>query len=205
MIQVAIIEDDIQLQRHLAGLLNEAEGFLLKAGYTSCEEAINDIPENTPDIILMDIELPGMNGVEGTRLVKEKWPEIDIIMLTIHEDNDSVFRSLQNGASGYLVKNVAPEKLLEALKEVKNGGAPMSMPIARMVIHSFHKMPPDEALTAREKDVLNRLRDGKSYKAIADELFVSKSTVKFHIKNIYRKLHVSNKTQLALKSYKLNL
>jgi len=205
MIQVAFIEDDIQLRRHLAGLLNRVEGFSCVAGYASCEEAIRDIPQNMPDIILMDIELPGMNGVEGTRLIKEKWPEIDIIMLTIHEDNDSVFRSLQNGASGYLVKNVAPAKLLEAVKEVKNGGAPMSMQIARMVIHSFHKMPPDEALTSREKDVLNRLRDGKSYKAIADELFVSKSTVKFHIKNIYRKLHVSNKTQLALKSYKLNL
>ena len=205
MIYVAIIEDDVQLRRHLAGLLNGAEGFSCTADYTSCEQAIEDIPGNTPDIILMDIELPGMNGVEGTRRIKEKWPQIEILMLTIHEDNESVFQSLQNGACGYLVKNISPAELLKALKEAIDGGAPMSMQIARMVIRSFHKLQPDEPLTSREKEVLYKLRDGKSYKAIANELFIAKSTVKFHIKNIYRKLHVANKTQLALKSYRLNI
>ena len=205
MIYVAIIEDDTQLLEHLVGLFNESEEFICTAGYTSCEQAIEDIPGNRPDIILMDIELPGMNGVEGTRRIKEKWPQIEILMLTIHEDNESVFQSLQNGACGYLVKNISPAELLKALKEAIDGGAPMSMQIARMVIRSFHKLQPDEPLTSREKEVLYKLRDGKSYKAIANELFIAKSTVKFHIKNIYRKLHVANKTQLALKSYRLNI
>lgn len=205
MIKVSIIEDDIQLRNHLIHLLNEHEEICCIAGYSTCEEALKNIAADPPDIVLMDIELPGMSGVEGTYIIKHKWPQIEILMLTIHEDNESVFRSLQNGASGYLVKNIDPDELIQSIKEVIDGGAPMSMPIARMIVNSFHKTQPEEPLTSREKEVLYKLRDGKSYKAIANELFISKSTVKFHIKNIYRKLHVANKTQLALKSFHLDI
>jgi len=200
MILVAIIEDDHQLRRSLAELLNSSPDFTCSGDYVNCESAMDELENNIPDVILMDIELPGISGVDGVRLIKERWPEIEIIMLTIHEDNESVYESLRNGASGYLIKNTPPSVLLDAVKEVLNGGAPMSMNIARLVINSFHKQPPEEPLSKRENEVLRKLREGKSYQAIANELFIAKSTVKFHIKNIYHKMHVSNKTQMLLKS-----
>ncbi|NOX88461.1 MAG: response regulator transcription factor [Calditrichaeota bacterium] len=201
MINVAIIEDDEQLRENLILLINSESEFTCVGGYPDCEKAIQSFSKKTPDVVLMDIELPGMSGIEGVNVIKHKYPQAEIIMLTIHEDNESVFDSLSNGASGYLVKNTEPLDLINCIKEVFMGGAPMSMNIARMIIDSFHKHPPEEALTHRESEVLHKLRKGKSYKAIANELFISKSTVKFHIKNIYRKLHVLNKTQAIIKHF----
>ena len=200
MIKVAIIEDEHQLRHSLAELLDTAPDFICCGDYVNCESALKRMPENLPDVILMDIELPGMSGVEGVQRIKKLWPEIEILMLTIHEDNESVFNSLRNGASGYLIKNTPPAVLLNCIKEVLNGGAPMSMNIARMIINSFHERPPHIPLTDREHEVLHKLREGKSYQAIANELFISKSTVKFHIKNIYRKMHVHNRMEMMLKS-----
>ncbi len=205
MINVAIIEDDQQLRENIISLINSESEFTCVGGYPDCEKAIKSFPQNTPDVILMDIELPGMSGIEGVNVIKHKYPQVEIIMLTIHEDNESVFDSLSNGASGYLVKNAEPLDLINCIEEVFKGGAPMSMNIARMIIDSFHKYPPEEALTHRESEVLHKLRKGKSYKAIANELFISKSTVKFHIKNIYRKLHVLNKTQAIIKHFRHGL
>lgn len=200
MIKVAIVEDDELLRKTLVGVIDSAEGFMCSGDYMNCEKALADFNREQPDVVLVDIELPGMSGVQGVRLMKEHWPDIEILMLTIHEDNESVYESMRNGASGYLVKNINPGDLLNCIMEVMNGGAPMSMNIARMVVNSFRETPPREPLTKRESEILHKLREGKSYQAIGNELFISKSTVKFHIKNIYRKLQVSNKTEMFIKS-----
>ena len=201
MITITIVEDDQELCQSLKVLINGTEGLECVGDYNNSEQAIKNLENDQPDVILMDINLPGMSGIDAVGIIKNKKPDIEIIMLTIHEDNESVFESLKKGASGYLVKNVEPANLLNAIKEVKAGGAPMSMPIARMVLKSFRCNPPLEPLSEREQDVLNKLRKGKSYLTIANELYISKSTVKFHIKNIYRKLHVSNKAEVIIKSY----
>lgn len=193
MIYVTIIEDDDELRESLAVLIDGTEGFSCVGMYRDCESAIKHIEDDLSDVILMDIELPGMSGIEGITEITGKLPDVEIIMLTIHEDNESVFESLRNGASGYLVKNIEQADLINAIKEVHEGGAPMSMPIARMVTHSFRKHPPLQPLTDRQQQVLKKLCEGKSYQAIANELFISKATVKFHIKNIYQTLHVLNK------------
>lgn len=205
MIAIAIIEDDVEYRKTLAAFFDKSEGFYCSGDFTLCQQAIKAFEADKPQVVLMDIELPGISGVDGTAIIKQKWPEIEVIMLTIHEDNDSVFESLQHGASGYLTKNIPPEELLSFIKDVLAGGAPMSMQIARKIVDSFHHTPPDEELTLRENEILNKLREGKSYQTIANDFFISKSTVKFHIKNIYRKLQVSNKTQLALKLHHLNI
>ena len=201
MIKVSIVEDDEQFRESLAGLIDSKSDFVCNGDYRNCELAIKGFKYHLPDVVLMDINLPGISGVDGVRIMKEHWPDIEIIMLTIHEDNQSVYDSLKNGASGYLVKNVNPEKLLRCIEEVVNGGAPMSMNIARMIVNSFHKKPAKQILTRRENEILYKLREGKSYQAIANELFISKSTVKFHIKNIYRKLHVANRTEMLINSF----
>ncbi len=201
MIKIAIIEDDEQLRKSIVKIINSAEGFICQGDYLNCEKAFKEFNQNLPDVLLMDIELPGMSGVDGVGLIKNRWPEIEIIMLTIHEDNQSVYDSLRNGASGYLIKNIQPSKLISCIQEVLKGGAPMSMNIARMIVNSFHKTIGDKPLTKRENEILHKLREGKSYQTIANELFIAKSTVKFHIKNIYHKLHVSNKTEMFVKSF----
>jgi DNA-binding NarL/FixJ family response regulator len=201
MIKIAIVEDDEQLRKSLVSIINTSDGYTCSGDYVNCEASIKDFNDNLPDVILMDIELPGMSGVQGVRLIKERWPEVEIIMLTIHEDNESVYDSLRNGASGYLIKNIQPSELISCIQDVLKGGAPMSMNIARMIVNSFRKTAREEQLTKRESEVLYKLREGKSYQAIANELFISKSTVKFHIKNIYHKLHVSNKTEMFIKFF----
>lgn len=193
MIDVGIIEDDDELREGLKVLIAGTSDFTCVGAYADCETAIQNLENDLPDVMLMDIELPGMSGVEGVKVIKKELPDTEIIMLTIHEDNKSVFDSLRNGASGYLVKNVEPAELINAIKEVYEGGSPMSMQVARMVTSSFHKKPPPYPLSKREREVLEKLCVGKSYQAIANELFIAKSTVKFHIKNIYRLLHVANK------------
>ncbi len=206
MITVSIIEDNVELAEGLKSLINHSEGFNCISNFTSCEEALKRIMIEKPDVLLMDIELAGkINGIEGTKLVKEIYPAVNVIMLTVHEDNDAVFASLKNGAVGYLVKNTSLGELIEGIKEVKNGGAPMSMTIARKVINSFKKQPCPEILTNREKEVLELLCQCKSYQAIANKLFIEKTTVKFHIKNIYSKLHVCNKSELLLQAKEKNL
>lgn len=192
-IRVSIIDDDEEICRSLGELINKSDFFACVSVYPNCESALVGIDEDVPDVILLDIEMQGMPGSRGVEHLKRKLPGTEIIMLTIHDEGEAVFESLGNGATGYLMKNTPPDLLLHAIKEATEGGAPMSMKIARMVTESFHKKPPPEPLSPREQDVLEKLRKGYSYQAIADALFVSKSTVKFHIKNIYRKLHVSNK------------
>jgi len=206
MIKIAIVEDDKEIRESLAILINGSEGFECVSHYESCEAALESIEKDDPDVILMDINLPGMTGIEGVSLIKEKLPDCEIIMLTISESDKDVFDSLCAGACGYLKKNTPPAKLLDAIKEAYEGGAPMSMDIARMVVGSFkQETSSTDTLTAREKEVLAKLCEGHSYKLIADELFVDINTVKFHIRNIYRKLEVGSKGEAIAKAMKNHL
>jgi len=193
LIAVAIVEDDEEIRESLALLIDDAPGYCCLNTYGDCETAIADIQREKPDVILMDIQLPGMSGIEGAEKIK-KTAQVDIIMLTVHKDDELVFRALCAGASGYLVKNTKPEKILEAIRDVYEGGAPMSSNIARMIVNSFRRTT-QSALTPRETEVLVQLCKGQSYKMIADTLFVSEQTVHFHIKNIYQKLQVHSKSE----------
>ena len=154
-----------------------------------------------PDIVLMDIGLPGISGVEGIKRIKRARPKIDILTVTVHDEDEIVFNSLCAGASGYLTKNITPQRLIEAIKEVKQGGAPMSTNIARLVIRSFQKSTVSP-LTPRETEVLQHLAKGKSYTMIADKLYINKETVRTHIKNIYKKLNVNSKAAAIEKATK---
>lgn len=205
MIKISIIEDDKDIRESLAILLNGTIGFQCISSYHNCEAAQKKIELDKPDVILMDINLPGISGIECTQLLKKKMPETEIIMLTVSDDNADVFNSLCAGASGYLKKNTPPLKLIEAIKEAVIGGSPMSMEIARLVVSSFKREKPLSELTVREKDVLKKLCDGFSYKKIADELFVDLNTIKFHIRNIYHKLEVHSKGEAIAKAMKDNL
>lgn len=204
MINVSIVEDDDEIRESLAILVNGTQGFSCIHTYRDCESAIKGIFEDIPDVVLMDIGLPGMSGIEGVRKIKENLPDIDILMLTVHNDSKKVFEALCAGACGYLIKDTPPARLLEAISEIYSGGAPMSSQIARMVIDSF-KTTSHADLTQRETEVLTQLCKGKSYKMIADTLFISEETVRRHIKNIYRKLEVCSKSEAVAKALKERL
>ncbi len=203
-ISVALVEDDDEIRESLALLIDGTDGFACSEQYRDCESAIRAVAHSKPAVMLMDIQLPGMSGIEGVEKIKEKSPRTDIIMLTIHKDDELVFRSLCAGAAGYLVKNTKPERILEAIREVVEGGAPMSTSIARMIVNSFRRTP-SPLLTSRETEVLTHLCKGKSYKAIAEGLFVSEQTVHFHIKNIYQKLQVHSKSEAVAKALRERL
>lgn len=204
MIKVALVEDDHEIRENLSFIINETDGFSCEQTYYKVEEAIPEIYSNPPDVILLDISLPGMTGIEGIPIFKKHIPATEIIMLTVHQDDKLVFDSLCNGASGYLTKNTPPDKILDAIKEANNGGAPMSTKIARMVVSTF-KAPLDAGLSNREKEVLSELCKGKSYKMVADFLFISQDTVRTHIRNIYKKLEVNSKSEAVAKALKNNL
>ncbi len=204
MIHVAIVEDDQEIQQTLALIIDGTPSFSCEHAYQDCESAIPAIEKHRPDVVLMDINLPGMSGIAGVKRLKQQLPDLNVIMLTVRIDDQSVFDSLCAGASGYLLKHTPPAQLLQAIKEVHEGGAPMSMQIARKVLRSFHQ-PIDTPLTERETEVLKRLCEGENYKTIAEALFVSGHTVRTHIKNIYAKLHVNSRAEAVRKAYKNRL
>lgn len=199
MINVSIVEDDKMIRDAIRDLINDAEEFRCLGAYGDCESAIADIVVNRPSVMLMDIELPGMTGIEGVRIIKDNYPKIDIIMLTVHEDLSLVFDALSAGACGYLDKSATDEKILGSIKEIYEGGAPMSYKIAKLVVSSFRKNK-ESLLTDREYDVLDSLCKGNSYKEIAHKLFITVGTVRHHIKNIYSKLHVHSKSEAVAKA-----
>lgn len=206
VISVSIIEDKHELRKSLRILINESTGFKCVSSYESCEVALKKIFNDRPDVVLMDIEFgENMSGIDGVKLIKEKLPATNIIMLTIYEDNEFIFHSLKNGASGYLIKNASLGVILNGIKEVYQGGAPMSMHIARKVVDSFKRQSISSELSKREIEILEKLCQCKSYQAIANELFIEKTTVKFHIKNIYKKLHVVNKAEAIIKAKDNNI
>ena len=200
MIDVSIVEDDNEVRETLALIIEGSDGFSCNYTYADCESALIGIPKNLPDIVLMDIQLPGKSGIEGIQILKRKLPNLDVIMLTVQEDDQSVFESLKAGACGYLLKNTEPDRILESIKEVISGGSPMSSAIARKVIGSFHTNLQDSPLSVRETEVLTKLCEGKNYKVIADSLFVSGNTVRMHIKNIYKKMHVHSRGEAVKKA-----
>ncbi len=204
MTKVSIVEDDKVIRNSLADLLNESGSFVCAGAYADCESAIKNLPGDRPSIILMDIDLPGISGIEGVMRIKKKYPKIEIVMLTIHEDASLVFRALRAGASGYLDKSASEAKILESIKEISEGGAPMSYKIARLVVTSFTKQT-DSPLTERENDVLESLCKGYSYKEIAFNLFITVGTVRHHIKNIYYKLQVHSKSEAVAKALRERL
>ncbi|MFQ5632960.1 MAG: response regulator [bacterium] len=205
MIEVAIVEDDDTVRESLAILINGATGFECIGKYPDCESAMSGILEDPPDIVLMDLSLPGKSGIEGIHVLKRQIPDLDFLVLTIHRDKKLVFDALCAGACGYLEKDTQPAKLLEAIKETFEGGAPMSSSIARMVVGSFQRNTPATPLTERESEVLKLLCRGKSYKMIAASLYISEETVHSHIKNIYKKMQVRSKSEAVAKAYQENL
>jgi len=200
---VAIVEDNAEVRRNLSRYIDEAPGFRCACACSSGEEALRVIPRSSPDIVLMDIEMPGMSGITCTARLKTIMPALPVMMLTVYEDNDAIFNALKAGASGYLLKRSAPAKLLESISELHRGGAPMTSEIARKVIESFYKTTPEthpqDILTAREQEILQLLTQGYVTKEIAEKLAVSYDTVRYHLKHIYDKLHVHSRTEAVLK------
>ena len=203
--KVVIIEDNIPLSEGFAEIINHTDDFVVVNRYSNCEDAIDNLNYDSAQIFLMDIELPGINGVEGTKQIKKLLPKAIIIMVTVYENSNIVFDALCAGASGYLTKNLKPDELIDALRETIAGGAPMSIKIAKMVVDSFQKKPSKIELSKREKEVLVQLSEGNSYDSIADNLFISKNTIKFHLKNIYIKLQVNSNIEAVQKANKENL
>jgi DNA-binding NarL/FixJ family response regulator len=206
MINVAIVEDNHTIRQGLAALINGTTGYKCTGDYVDCESFLAELEKIDPDVVLMDIALPGMNGIEGVKIATENKPELNVLMLTIYEESDKVFDALCAGACGYLVKKTPPSRLLEAIKEVNDGGSPMSSRIAREVINTFKvgaaslQDDSDYNLSSREKEVLHSLAEGNNYKEIADELFISVDTVRHHIRNIYKKLHVHSRSEAVAKA-----
>ena len=192
MKKIVIIEDNEPLNDVFCEVINSTDDFKVVGSYLDCENALEFLKDDAPDIVMMDIELPGMNGIQGTKEIKKIIPKTIVIMVTVFENSKTVFDALCAGASGYLTKNASSEKLINALQEALEGGAPMSINIAKMVVQSFQKAP-ETILTERETQVLTMLSQGSSYKSIALALYISLNTIKYHIKNIYDKLQVHNK------------
>jgi len=197
--RVLIVEDDKEIRNSFTLIVNSSQKFVVVNAYGNCEEAIENLHRDKPEIILMDIELPGMNGIQGAKTIKEKFPHTEVIMVTVYEDSDLVFEALKAGASGYITKSANYLELLSALDEIVKGGAPMSSRIARMVIDNFH-VNPNSPLTKRETEILSLISEGKTYTQISEELFISKETAKTHIKNIYSKLQVNSKSEAIAKA-----
>ncbi len=202
-IQVAILDDDKDYRDLLSKILNTARGFHCVGAYKSCDEALRNIESDSPDVLLLDIEMPVKSGIESLRLIKFHHPTVKVLMLTVYGDSEKIFESLRWGADGYLVKKSPKEKLLEAIEQVYDGGAPFSGEVAQKVLKYFQSTVNQEdasGLSDREKEVLNALIEGHGTKAIADKLFVSMHTVRFHLHNIYQKLHVNSRAEAVAKA-----
>ena len=208
-IKIAIVEDVREIREGLARLINTTPGHRCTGLYASMEEALEKIPNNLPDLVLSDIGLPGIDGISGITILKERYPELLILMLTVYDDNERIFDALCAGACGYLLKKTPWEKVVEALKEAVEGGSPMSPEVARRVISLFREIkPPKEAsyeLTPHEVRLLRMLVEGHSYKTAAAELHVSVNTIKFHLRHIYDKLQVHTKSEAVAKALRHGL
>ncbi len=203
-INVAIVEDKNEIREGLTFLINSSEGYRCVGSFGNAEDGLAQIPQLKADVVLMDINLPKMNGIECVRKLKTKKSSIQFIMLTVYEDSERIFESLKAGASGYLLKRTPPAKILEWIGDAHRGGSPMSSEIARKVVQSFQKnthASPDETaqLSARENEILTHLAKGFTYKEIGDQLFISSETVRSHLRRIYEKLQVHSRTEAVVK------
>lgn len=201
-VRIVIIEDDETIRESYAYLINEAKGYHVVNTYSSAEHALKGIRTDDPHIVLLDVELPGISGLEAIPRIKALVEDVYIIMLTVYDHQQTVFDALGKGAAGYLTKSVAPAKIIEALGEVMDGGGPMSANIARMVVHSFQRSQ-ESPLTRRETEILEQIADGKTRSRIASEMFIDLETVKSHLKNIYAKLDVHSRAD-AIKTARQN-
>lgn len=202
--RIAIIEDERELREGLQSLINLTPNLSCVKSFGTMETALREIRDDEVDLVLTDIGLPKISGIEGTQILREKFPELPIVILTVHEENEKIFQALCAGASGYLLKNTPPRQIIEAINEVLSGGAPMSPDVARCVVTLFRKFAPPEIsdykLTEQEKQILKMLVDGHHYKTAAHELGISIHTVSFHLRNVYSKLHVHSKTEAVAKA-----
>jgi DNA-binding NarL/FixJ family response regulator len=204
MIKVAIVEDIKDIREGLQLLINSNNEFSCTHTHSTAEDALQNLANELPDVVLMDIHLPGISGIEAVKKLKAQYPSVQFIMSTVYEDDENIFESLKAGATGYLLKKTSPAKILEAITEVYNGGSPMSVQIARKVIGAFQKKNPiDETnlLTPKEKEILKALSKGLRYKEIAHEMQISMDTVRTHVRHIYEKLHVQSRMDAINKLY----
>jgi DNA-binding NarL/FixJ family response regulator len=203
MISVSIVDDEKKLCKSIATFLNGSDGFRCASIYGSAEAALQHLQTDKPDVVLMDINMPGMDGIECVRRLKALAPQIQILMLTVYEDTERIFKALAAGATGYLLKRLEPEELLQAIRDVHAGGSPMSNSIARKVVASFQAAhlagEQQNLLSQREQSVLDCLAEGLAYKQIADQLGISINTIRTHLRHIYEKLHVQSRTEAVAK------
>ncbi len=204
-IRVSIFEDNKHLRESLYYLINGTEGFTCTGTYNDCSDLLFQLKRNLPNVVLMDIEMPGINGIEGVKIIRQNLPEVQVLMQTVFHDDENIFNAICAGASGYILKTTSPAGYIEAIKDVHNGGSPMSGSIARRVLELFQKnITPagskDYQLTPKEKEILQHLVKGKSFKMIADAIGASYETVRTHMKNIYTKLHVNSNTEAVSKA-----
>jgi DNA-binding NarL/FixJ family response regulator len=202
-IAVSIVEDDDEVREGLAFLLNSTANMRCVSTHRSGEDAVRQVPLKKADVVLMDINLPTMSGIDCVAKLKQALPKVQVLMLTMYEDKEQVFKSLMAGAAGYLVKRTSAAKILEAIEEVHNGASPMSGKIARIVVEHMQKLkrvsPEQELLSKREQEILELLSQGYRYKEIADRLGISFDTVRSHLQHIYEKLHVHSRTEAVVK------
>ena len=207
MISFSIVDDDKSLRQSIASFVNRSAGFRCVSSYGSGEAALKRLPAERPDVVLMDINMAGMDGIECVERLKAVAPDIQIVMLTVYEDTEKIFKALAAGASGYLLKRLTPSKLLQAIREVHEGGSPMSASIARKVVASFQTTASSRQrlaqLSPREQMILERLAKGLTYQAIADELNISVNTIRSHLRRVYEKLHVQSRTEAVAKYLRL--
>lgn len=209
-IRVTIFDDNQSLRVGLYQLINGTEGYACVGTFENCAQLMKNIKDTKPDVVLMDIGMPGINGIDAVKILREKYPNLKILMQTIFEDSDKIFESILAGASGYILKNTSPARILEYIKETNEGGAPMSPTVATKVLKMLaqpkeKEILPDFNLSDREQQILNCLVKGMSYKLIASACFISLDTVRGHIKNIYEKLHVHSKGEAVAKAIKGNI
>ena len=205
-IKVTLFEDNRHLRESLTYLINGSEGLSCIGAFADCNDLLYQIKKSTPDVVLMDIELPGRNGIEAVTIIKQQFPEIQVLMQTVFHDDDNIFNAICAGASGYILKTTSPAGYIEAIQDVHNGGSPMTGSIARKVLELFQKNTTpvktnsDYQLTPKEKEILQQLVKGKSFKMIADAIGSTYETVRTHMKNIYAKLHVNSNTEAVSKA-----
>lgn len=209
-IRVAIFDDNQSLRIGLYQLINGSEGFACVGAFENCKSVLRDIKDCAPDIVLMDIEMPGVNGIEAVRLIRQRYPDLKILMQTVYQDDDKIFNSILAGANGYILKNASALRILESIREIYEGGAPMSPAVATRVLKMVSdpqpvQSPPKFDLTDRELEILRLLVKGRSYKVLASECNISIDTVRTHIKNIYEKLQVHTMTDAVLLAIKSNI
>ncbi|MEO8147784.1 MAG: response regulator transcription factor [Bacteroidia bacterium] len=205
-IKVVVFEDNHLLREGLFYLIHASENFVCTGAFPDCNDLLFKVKQSDPDIILMDIDMPGMNGLEALKIIKQNFPSIKVIMQTVFEDDDKIFEAILNGASGYLIKKTTPSRLLEAIEEVYNGGATMTPAIAHKALELFRKgvhvssSKELEQLNERQNEILELIVKGQNFQTIADKLFITKNTVRYHVKNIYEILQVNSKSALVAKA-----